>query len=142
MSSRLATTKRSLRRMPQRTQRDLSRDGQEQHGEEAAQRDLGQRLRDEDPGGDTADRGDADDESRAPAHVPVALLAPRAGGDGREDREERGRLGRALRESEREQRRHEERSAAHPEQTREDAGDEPAYDGAQGAAIGPRRRKD
>src|SRR5205085_1864647 len=56
-----------------------------------------------------------------PAHVSVAVLAPGADGDGRQDGEQRRRLGRTLREPEREQRRHEEDPAADAEQAGDDA---------------------
>ena len=79
---------------------------------------------------DAGDRGDPDDDRGPPADVAVALLAPDADEDGRDDREQRGRLRVELRQPEAErQRRDEEDAAADAEQAGEDAGEEPDADG-------------
>src|SRR5438067_8104251 len=103
---------------------ELAGDGEEERGEEPAQRVLRQGLGEEAAPGDAADRDEPEDERRPPADIPVAALAPGSGEDRREDREQRGRLGVTLVEAEREERRHEEEPASDAEQPRDDAGGE------------------
>src|SRR5262249_9615030 len=100
--------------------RDVGGDDEGERGEEATQRHLGQRGRDEHTGLDARDRRDADHDRGTPFDVAVALLAPDPGACGRQDRGERRRLGVQLPESEGEQCRHEQNSAADSEEARED----------------------
>src|ERR671925_398787 len=139
----------ALGRLPPGSQHDLGGDGKQQHGEEAAQRHLGERLGDEHAADHAGDRRHAQDERGAPANVPVPVLAPCADRDRGQDRQERGGLGRALRQAEREQRRHEEEAAADAQQPGDDTRgqaerDRCEVDRAHGSASesrGPGRRR-
>jgi hypothetical protein len=91
----------------------------------SSQRVLRQALGDLHPGFDASDRGDTDDQGRAPVDVPVAALAPRADERGRDDGQQARRLGVDLRQAEDEgQGRHEEDPAADAEE----AGENPCGD--------------
>src|SRR5579862_4739838 len=112
-----------------RTPRDLGggddEDDREELPEERLWDDLGElRAPDGGPGG-----RDTDDRGAAPAHVPVALLAPDPDGDRGNDGEERRRLGVELRETEPCERRDEENAAADAEEARQHAGDGSEHDG-------------
>src|SRR5437016_11615882 len=72
MSSRLGISW-SLGRLANSPQGDLSPDGDQEHGEEAPERELGKGLGREHPARDAGDRGDADHERRPPADVPVPV---------------------------------------------------------------------
>ena len=72
---------------------ELERRDQQQHPEQPTQNRSRQGFREEASGDDTGDPGHAEDDRGAPAHVAVAVLAPRADEDGRDDREQRGSLG-------------------------------------------------
>src|SRR5581483_4898137 len=105
--------------------RDLRGRREQEHGEELSYHVLRKGegdLRARDRG---ADRGDPDRSRRLRPDVPVALVPPDADDDGRQDREERGRLGVQLREAEPRERRDEQDPAADPEEPGEQAGDEP-----------------
>src|SRR5829696_4931424 len=134
ISSTPATRDRIRRSAPgaPRAPADLRGDDEHERAEAAAE-DVFVHRGGRPRAGHDADRGgDADDERRTPAHVPVARLVPRARRDRREDGEERGRLGLQLPETEREQRGHEENAAADPEEAGEHAGAEAERDGKQG----------
>src|SRR3954464_8857320 len=66
--------------------RDLDRDRDHQHAEEPPERALRQRRGNLPARLDADDGRHADDRRGLPAHVSVALLRPRPGGDGRDDR--------------------------------------------------------
>src|SRR6266508_454225 len=113
------------------TPRDVRRDGEDEEREETTEPDLGQRGRQAQTPFDAHDRGHADGEGGPDVGVPVARLPPGAGGDGREDRREGGRLGVQLAPVQREERRHEEDAAAHAEESGDDARDEAEQGGEQ-----------
>src|SRR5436190_23644658 len=71
--------------------RNVGGDGEDERGEQATQRRLGQRGCELDAALDARNGGDADHERGLPADVAVALLPPDPCGDGRQDRGERRR---------------------------------------------------
>src|SRR5688500_9386414 len=98
---------------------ELPGDGQQEHGEETPERALRERRRHLHSGLDADDRGETEDERASPPDVSVVTLAPRAGSDRGQDREERGRLGVELAEPEPDEGRDEEDPAADPEEARQ-----------------------
>ncbi len=103
-------------RGPSGSQDELDRDDDEEAGEELPKDVVRKRGRDRRSGDDAGDREEADDHGRPPAHVSVAVLTPGADGHDRDHRRERRRLGRELRQLEREDEcRHEEDAAADAE---------------------------
>src|SRR5262245_37804237 len=108
--------------------RDVGRGREDEHGEQAPERDLGQRPRQTYTAFDTCYRGHADDRRGAPVHVPVALLPPDAGGGGGKDRGQRRRLRVDLAQLQGEERGDEEDPAADAEEPGENAGAEPEHD--------------
>ena len=103
---------------------DLGRRQQQEDGEQLPERRFRQRDGHLSPADGRRDRRCSEHGGRAPADVAVSLLPPHADADGRDDCEQRGRLGVQLREAERRQDRHEQDAAADPEEAGEDAGDE------------------
>src|SRR4051794_21086554 len=71
---------------------DLARGEDQEDGEELAERGFRQGFRDLRAADRSADGGEADHDRRPPADVSVALVAPDPDEDGRDDREQRGRL--------------------------------------------------
>jgi len=103
----------------------MGRDGEHQHTEESAQGVLGKRLGDLHAALDACHGREPENERGPPADVAVLPLLPGPGRRRRQDRQQRGRLGVKLRESEHEgQRRHEEDSAPDAEEAREHTGHE------------------
>src|SRR5438067_10165120 len=111
------------------TPRDVGRDREDEHGEQAPEPNLRQGRGELNASLDPRDRGETEHEGRPEADVPVPRLAPGARGDRRQDRGERRRLGMELAAVQGDERRHEEDPAAHAEQAGDDAGEEPEQHG-------------
>src|SRR3954454_21855345 len=107
---------------------DLPGCEEEQNGKEPPKRGFRQRFGHLGAPERRPDRRDPHEQRRAPADVAVLLMPPDADEDGRDDREQRGRLGVPLCQAEVGQRREEEDAAADAEHPGEHSGDDAEHD--------------